>query len=468
MKFKNIQNICCIGAGYVGGPTMSVIAANCPDISVNVVDINQDRINAWNSLNLDDLPVFEPGLSRVIEKCRGKNLFFSTEIETSIAQADVIFISVNTPIKEKGLGAGFMSDLKWVESSARQIAKFSSGHTIVVEKSTLPVRTAETIKNILDLSHESNVNDNVEDKSGEKTYSIISNPEFLAEGTAINDLENPDRVLIGGDDKNSIDLIASIYEKWVPTEKIIKTNLWSSELSKLVANAFLAQRISSINSISALCESTGANVEEVVNAVGTDSRIGNKFLKSGPGFGGSCFKKDILNLVYLSRFYGLYEVADYWENVVMINNWQQNRISKLIIKNLFGTLSDKKLAIFGFSFKANTNDTRESPSINISNDLLKEDAKLSIYDPKVFKNKILSEFENNENRDKIIICNSPLEACKGADAVIVLTDWDQFRTLEWNKIYKIMRKPAWVFDARICLNKSSLMQIGFNVWTLGA
>ena len=466
MKFKSIQNICCIGAGYVGGPTMSVIAANCPEISVNVVDINENRIKAWNSLNLDNLPVFEPGLSRVIEKCRGKNLFFSSEIAISIEQADVIFISVNTPIKQKGLGAGFMSDLKWVESSARQIAKFSRGHTIVVEKSTLPVRTAETIKKILDLSDDSQINN--EENPEKKTFSIISNPEFLAEGTAINDLENPDRVLIGGDDENSIELISSIYKRWVPKEKIITTNLWSSELSKLVANAFLAQRISSINSISALCESTGANVEEVVNAVGTDSRIGNKFLQSGPGFGGSCFKKDILNLVYLSRFYGLCEVADYWENVVMINNWQQNRISKLIIKNLFGTLSDKKLAIFGFSFKANTNDTRESPSINISKDLLKEDAKLSIYDPKVLKNKILNEFENNENRDKVLICNSSLEACEGADAVIVLTDWDEFRTLEWNKIYKIMRKPAWVFDARICLNKSSLMQIGFNVWTLGA
>jgi len=466
MKFKSIQNICCIGAGYVGGPTMSVIAANCPEITVNVVDINENRIKAWNSLNLDNLPVFEPGLSRVIEKCRGKNLFFSSEIAISIEQADVIFISVNTPIKQKGLGAGFMSDLKWVESSARQIAKFSRGHTIVVEKSTLPVRTAETIKKILDLSDDSQINN--EENPEKKSFSIISNPEFLAEGTAINDLENPDRVLIGGDDENSIELISSIYKRWVPKEKIITTNLWSSELSKLVANAFLAQRISSINSISALCESTGANVEEVVNAVGTDSRIGNKFLQSGPGFGGSCFKKDILNLVYLSRFYGLYEVADYWENVIMINNWQQNRISKLIIKNLFGTLSDKKLAIFGFSFKANTNDTRESPSINISKDLLKEDAKLSIYDPKVLKNKILNEFENNENRDKILICNSSLEACEGADAIIVLTDWDEFRTLEWNKIYKIMRKPAWVFDARICLNKSSLMQIGFNVWTLGA
>ena len=465
MQFKNIKNICCIGAGYVGGPTMTVIASNCPDISVNVVDINEERISQWNSLNLDNLPVFEPGLCQLIEKCRGKNLFFSSEVEISIAQADVIFISVNTPIKEKGLGAGYMSDLKWVESSARQIAKFSKGHTIVVEKSTLPVRTAETIKNILDLSDNSQYGN--EDFTEKKTYSIISNPEFLAEGTAIDDLENPDRVLIGGDDNYSIDLIASIYERWVPLDKIIKTNLWSSELSKLVANAFLAQRISSINSITALCESTGANVEEVVNAVGADSRIGNKFLKSGPGFGGSCFKKDILNLVYLSRFYGLNEVANYWENVVTINSWQQNRISKLIIKNLFGTLSNKKLAIFGFSFKANTNDTRESPSISISKELLKEDAKLFIYDPKVLKNKIESEFELNENKDNLFICNSPLEACRGADAVIILTDWDEFKILEWDNIYKIMRKPAWIFDSRICLNKKSLIKIGFKVWTLG-
>ena len=335
MVSSNIKNICCIGAGYVGGPTMSIIALKCPDITVNVVDINSNRIKAWNSENLADLPVFEPGLDDVIRKCRGRNLYFSTSVEDSIAMADIIFISVNTPTKETGLGAGFASDLKWIESSARTIAKFAKGHTIVVEKSTLPVKTAETIKKILyslqDFEEEKN-NNNLQ-----KTFSIVSNPEFLSEGTAINDLLNPDRVLIGGEDNDSIDKVSSIYNNWIASNKIITTNLWSSELSKLVANAFLAQRISSINAISSLCESTGANIQEVAMAIGSDSRIGNKFLNSGPGFGGSCFKKDILNLVYLCRYYGLNEVADYWEAVVKINSWQQKRISSIIVKNLFGT-----------------------------------------------------------------------------------------------------------------------------------
>ena len=372
MKNKFIKNICCIGAGYVGGPTMSVIALNCPEIKIEVVDINEKKIEAWNSVDLSQIPVFEPGLEEIVKKCRGRNLFFSTQIEESISHADIIFISVNTPTKKKGIGAGFASDLKWIESSARQIAKFARNHTVVVEKSTLPVKTAETIKTILNSSKQ---NDGANKKDKNKTFSIVSNPEFLAEGTAINDLQNPDRVLIGGEDDFSINLISNIYKRWVDSEKIITTNLWSSELSKLVANAFLAQRISSINSISALCESTGANISEVARAIGTDTRIGEKFLKPGPGFGGSCFKKDILNLVYLSRYYGLYEVAEYWEKVVGINDWQQKRISSLVIRNLFGTLSNKRLAIFGFSFKANTNDTRESPSINISKNLLQEGAK---------------------------------------------------------------------------------------------
>ena len=379
MNNKFIRNICCIGAGYVGGPTMSVIASNCPDLKVDVVDINQQRIEAWNSDDFSELPIFEPGLEKIVKECRGKNLFFSNKVEECIENADIIFISVNTPTKTKGIGAGFASDLKWIESSARQIAKFAKGHTIVVEKSTLPVKTAETIKIILDSSEQ---NEDKEDNN-KKTFSIVSNPEFLAEGTAIKDLQNPDRVLIGGEDEYSINMISDIYKNWVDQDKIITTNLWSSELSKLVANAFLAQRISSINSISALCETTGADIREVAKAIGTDSRIGNKFLKPGPGFGGSCFKKDILNLVYLCRYYGLNEVADYWEKVVDINLWQQSRISSLVIRNLFGTLSNKKLAILGFSFKANTNDTRESPSINISRNLLQDGAKLCFYDPKV-------------------------------------------------------------------------------------
>jgi len=458
MKNKIIKNICCIGAGYVGGPTMSVIAANCPEYRVDVVDINEKRIEAWNSEDFSQLPIFEPGLEDIVRKCRGKNLFFSNEVEASISKADIIFISVNTPIKKKGIGAGFASDLQWIESSARQIAKFAKNHTVVVEKSTLPVKTAETIKNILISSEQNNEN---------KTFSIVSNPEFLAEGTAINDLQNPDRVLIGGEDNHSISLVSNIYKHWINPEKIITTNLWSSELSKLVANAFLAQRISSINSISALCETTGADINEVAKAIGTDSRIGSKFLKPGPGFGGSCFKKDILNLVYLCRYYGLKEVGDYWEQVVDINQWQQRRISTLVIRNLFGTLSNKKLAVFGFSFKANTNDTRQSPTIDISKYLFQEGAKLAFYDPKVNESQIISAFKDYENEGTFEICKTPLEACINSDAVIVLTEWNEFKFLEWQEIYDVMQKPAWVFDARICLEKDNLKKIGFKVWSLG-
>ena len=465
MEKKPIKNICCIGAGYVGGPTMSVIAANCPKLRIEVVDINVERIDSWNSDDLSLLPVFEPGLGAIVKKCRGKNLFFSNKVEESIANADIIFISVNTPTKTKGIGAGFASDLKWIESSARQIAKFARNHTVVVEKSTLPVKTAETIKTILNSANQKNSIKNIENNN--KTFSIVSNPEFLAEGTAIEDLQNPDRVLIGGEDDHSINLLSDIYRNWVDSEKIITTNLWSAELSKLVANAFLAQRISSINSISALCESTGANINEVAQAIGTDSRIGKKFLNSGPGFGGSCFKKDILNLVYLSRYYGLNEVADYWEQVVKINLWQQRRISSLVIRNLFGTLSNKKLAIFGFSFKANTNDTRESPSINISKDLLQEGAKLNFYDPKVNEKQILKEFVEIVDKKNVFVSENALKAVERVDAILVLTEWEEFKNLEWDTIFEFMRKPAWVFDSRNCLDKEALTRIGFKVWSLG-
>ncbi len=464
MKNNLKKIICCIGAGYVGGPTMSVLALNCPDWQVNLVDLNEERINAWNNEDLSKLPIFEPGLEKIVKKCRGKNLFFSTKIEENIAKADIVFISVNTPTKKRGLGAGYASDLKWIESSARQIAKFSKNHTVVIEKSTLPVKTAETIKTILNSSEQDNGSAKDEKK---RTYSIISNPEFLAEGTAIDDLQNPDRVLIGGDDDDSINLISDLYKNWIDPSKIITTNLWSSELSKLVSNAFLAQRLSSINSISALCEVTGANINEVALAIGTDSRIGRKFLKSGPGFGGSCFKKDILNLVYLCRYYRLTEVANYWEKVVEINEWQQKRISSLVIKNLFGTLTNKKLAIFGFSFKANTNDTRESPSINISKNLLEEGAKLNFFDPKVSEKNILIEFEEIINENNALVFDDPLEAAQGADAILVMTEWKEFKDLDWENIFKVMRKPSWVFDARICLNRERLKNIGFNVWTVG-
>ena len=464
MEFK-IKKICCIGAGYVGGPTMAVIADKCKGIEVNVVDLNRERIAAWNSENLSELPIFEPGLKNIITRRRGENLHFSCDVEMNIALADMIFISVNTPIKKSGIGAGMASDLKWVESSTRQILEHAQGNTIVVEKSTLPVKTAKTIKSIL----ESNKNSN-------KNFSVLSNPEFLAEGTAIDDLINPDRVLIGGEDRNAIDELIKIYENWVPKNKIITTNLWSSELSKLSANAFLAQRISSINTISAICETTGSNINDVSKAIGMDSRIGSEFLKAGPGFGGSCFKKDILNLVYLCQYYGLVEVANFWKSVVDINSWQKDRISNIIVKNLFGTIAGKKLGIFGFSFKANTNDTRESPAIEICKSLLDEGAILQIYDPKVSYDSIKKDLSingensipHNKNYGHWIFSKKSIEAAKDTDAIIILTDWDEFKNYDWERIYELMRIPAWIFDTRnIIESPKHIRSLGFNLWQLG-
>ncbi len=458
---ESVKNICCIGAGYVGGPTMAVFADKCPHLNFNVVDINEQRVNAWNNNNLDKLPVYEKGLKDIIMRCRGRNLHFSTDVENNIAIADMIFISVNTPIKKYGVGAGHASDLKWVESSARQILKYAKGYTIVVEKSTLPVKTAEMIKIILN-----------DGKSKDKEFAVLSNPEFLAEGTAINDLENPDRVLIGGEDDYAINLLVDIYTNWIEPNRILKTNLWSSELSKLTANAFLAQRISSINSISALCEKTGAKISEVALAIGTDSRIGNKFLSAGPGFGGSCFKKDILNLVYISRFYGLEEVARFWENVVGINNWQQTRISELIVRKLFGTISDKNIAVLGYAFKANTNDTRESPAIRICQDLINEGASLNIYDPKVNSDQIYNSLKENQKdfclENKNINVNKNIEeACINVDAIILLTEWEEFRKINWKKIALLTRKPTWLFDTRNFSNYKDAKKYGIKVWALG-
>jgi len=463
MEKNEIKKICCIGAGYVGGPTMAVFAKYCPNIQITVADINELRINAWNDKNTSKLPIFEPGLEEIIIRRRNKNLFFTCNVENAISDADMIFISVNTPTKTKGIGAGKASDLKWVEASARQIAKYAKSNTIVVEKSTLPVRTAETIKNILLRSQENDF------KIEKKSFSVLSNPEFLSEGQAIKDLENPDRVLIGGDDEKAIRLLTNIYLNWIPAHKIIKTNLWSSELSKLTSNAFLAQRISSINSISAICEETGADINQVKNAVGMDNRIGQKFLKAGPGFGGSCFQKDILNLVYLCEYYKLDDVANYWQGVVDINNWQKSRISKLILNYLFGNVSGKKITILGFAFKANTNDTRQSPSIQICKDLLLEGAEISIYDPKVEKDKIEDDlkFVSYQVETKWSRKDSIEEASKDSDAIVVLTEWEEFYNINWDFIYTIMRKPAWVFDTRSCINYQKANKAGFNVWTLG-
>jgi len=450
MEFEKV--IACIGAGYVGGPTMAVIAYKCPQYKVIVVDINKERIDRWNS---DNLPVYEPGLDEIVKQVRGKNLFFSTDVESAIKEAQIIFVSVNTPTKEYGVGAGMAADLKYWEKSARDILKYANSDKIVVEKSTVPVKTAEAIERILSTS----------DKY---KFEVISNPEFLAEGTAINDLLYPDRVLIGSRETPSgikaREEIVKIYENWVPREKIITSNIWSSELAKLAANAFLAQRISSINALTPLCEITGADIEEIAYAVGTDSRIGNKFLKPSVGFGGSCFKKDILNLTYICKYYGLDEVADYWLKIVEINEYQKNRFVLKILEEMFNTLSGKKIALFGFAFKANTNDTRESAAITIAKKLVEERAILSITDPKALEN-AKKDLEGVEG--EIYYTEDPYEAVKDADAIAVITEWDLFKNLDYEKIYSLMRKPAFIFDGRNILDHKKLFEIGFNVYPLG-
>jgi len=457
MDAPSIRSICCIGAGYVGGPTMAVVADRCPHIQVTVVDLNEERIGAWNSADLSLLPIYEPGLDEVVGRARGRNLHFTTSVEGAIATADMVFISVNTPTKTHGVGAGQASDLKWIEASARMLAKSATGHTIVVEKSTLPVRTAQAVKSILEAG------------PAGKSFAVLSNPEFLAEGSAIRDLENPDRVLIGGESQEAIEALAGIYGHWVAPEKILRTNLWSSELSKLTANAFLAQRISSINSIAALCEATGADVREVANAIGADSRIGPKFLTAGPGFGGSCFQKDILNLVYLCRYYGLEDVASYWEQVVTLNTWQQHRISRLMVNRLFGTISGKRIAVLGFAFKANTNDTRESPAIQVCLDLLEEGACLAIVDPKVREGQISIDLGKpaGQGEGNWQLVDSVEAAADGADALVLLTEWQQFAQINWPAVAALMRQPAWLFDSRAKADGAAARAAGLNVWTLG-
>ena len=410
------------------------------------------------------MPVYEPGLSELIKKNRNKNLFFSVNLEECISEADIIFISVNTPTKSKGIGAGYASDLKWVESSARTVAKYSKNHTIIVEKSTVPVKTAELIKKILSSS-----NKDIDQKS-KKTFSVLSSPEFLAEGTAIKDLQNPDRVLIGGEDKEAINKLSLIYQKWIPKSKIFVSNIWSSELSKLTANAFLAQRISSINAISALCEPTGADINEVSNAIGADSRIGNLFLNAGPGFGGSCFQKDLLNIVYLCRHYGLEIPANYWEQVIFLNEWQKKRIAKIIIDAFFCTVSSKKIALLGFSFKANTDDTRESPAISIARELLENGANLYIHDPQVSESKIsqvLGENKPNSNEGRWFFNKDFEFNFKNADAIVILTEWEEYLTIDWGRVYKMMKRPSWLFDTRGIINENDLKNTQFNFWRVG-
>ena len=460
-----IKNICCIGAGYVGGPTMAVIAQKNPTITVTVVDVNTQRIQDWNDPDLNKLPIYEPGLDTVVAEARGRNLFFSTDVDTAIDNAEMIFISVNTPTKTYGAGKGMAADLKYVELCARQIARVATTDKIVVEKSTLPVKTAGAIQSILD-----NTGNGV-------NFQILSNPEFLAEGTAMRDLAMPDRVLIGGNQtKEGLEAIASlvdVYSSWVPKQHILTTNLWSSELSKLTANAFLAQRISSINSLSALCEATGANVSEVAKAIGMDSRIGPKFLEASVGFGGSCFQKDILNLVYISKSLGLYEVADYWHQVILMNNYQRERFVKNIIKTMYNTVSGKTIAFLGWAFKKDTNDTRESAAIYVADMLIEEQASIKVYDPKVTERQMLGDLDylntrsEKENTKYLQTQNDPYKALEGAHAVAVLTEWDEFISLDWQAIYDTMQKPAFVFDGRNILDKQKLEAIGFVYTAIG-
>lgn len=461
-----VKSICCIGAGYVGGPTMAVLALKNPEIKITVVDVNRERINAWNDTNLDLLPVYEPGLAEIIAKTRNVNLFFSTDVDQAIDKAEMIFISVNTPTKTYGAGKGMAADLKYIELCARQIARVATSPKIVVEKSTLPVRTASTIKTILKNS-ENNV-----------PFEILSNPEFLAEGTAISDLLNPDRVLIGGDyhttqGKQALNTLVAIYENWVPNHKIITTNIWSSELSKLTANAFLAQRISSVNAMSAICEATEANIDEVGYAIGKDSRIGEKFLKASVGFGGSCFQKDILNLVYIAQSFGLNEVAAYWEQVILMNNYQKKRFARKIVSEMFNTVSGKKIALLGWAFKKDTNDSRESAAIDIANYLIEEQAELHIYDPKVTSQQMLSDLERatnlpiNQLLNQITIHSNTNEMFQNTHAVVILTEWDEFKSYDYEAIKKQMFEPAFLFDGRNILNPTEIKQTGFQYYGIG-
>lgn len=463
--------ICCIGAGYVGGPTMAIIALKCPSVEVAVVDISVSRITAWNS---DQLPIYEPGLDDVVKQCRGKNLFFSTDVEKHVSEADIVFVSVNTPTKTRGLGAGKAADLTYWESAARMIADVSKSNKIVVEKSTVPVKTAEAIEKIL--TH----------NSKGIQFQILSNPEFLAEGTAVQDLLNPDRVLIGGretpEGQKAIQALKDVYAQWVPESRILTTNLWSAELSKLAANAFLAQRISSVNAMSALCEATGANVTQVAYAVGTDSRIGPKFLNSSVGFGGSCFQKDILNLVYICECNGLPEVAEYWKQVIKINDYQKNRFVNRVVSSMFNTVSNKKIAVLGFAFKKDTGDTRETPAIDVCKGLLGDKARLSIYDPQVTEDQIQRDLTMDKfawdhpihlqpmsptTVKQVSVVWDAYEATKDAHGVCIMTEWDEFKTLDYKRIYDNMQKPAFVFDGRNVVDLEKLREIGFIVYSIG-
>ncbi|KAF8867539.1 UDP-glucose/GDP-mannose dehydrogenase family, NAD binding domain-containing protein [Infundibulicybe gibba] len=462
----NVTKICCIGAGYVGGPTCAVIALKCPHIKVTIVDLNQTRIDAWNSADYK-LPIYEPGLEEVVREARGRNLFFSTDVDGAIQEAQLIFVSVNTPTKKSGVGAGFAADLNYVELATRRVAAVATSSKIVVEKSTVPCRTAESMRTILEANSKPNCR-----------FDILSNPEFLAEGTAITDLFSPDRVLIGSlqtpEGKDASDSLVGVYSNWVPKDRILTVGLWSSELSKLAANAMLAQRISSINALSAICEATGANIDEVAHAVGYDSRMGSKFLKASVGFGGSCFQKDILNLVYLSESLHLPEVAAYWRQVVEMNEYQKRRFSKRVVDTLFSTITGKRIAVLGFAFKADTGDTRESAAITLIRNFQSEKALVNIYDPQVPHEQIWADLSEasphiplESTKQQVKICASALEACMNAEAVIIATEWKEFLDIDWERVYASMNKPAFVFDGRLLVDAEKLRKIGFQVTTIG-
>lgn len=460
------KTICCLGAGYVGGPTMAVIARHHPGTRVVVADIDERKIAEWNS---GSLPVYEPELDQVVSECRDRNLFFTTDVDRGIDEAEMIFVSVNTPTKTAGVGKGRASDLRYIESCARRIGQASRGEKIIVEKSTVPVRTAAAVEKILEHS------------SNGATFDVLSNPEFLAEGTAVRDLESPDRVLIGGKRAEAIQKLVDVYAAWVPRDRILTTNLWSAELSKLTANAFLAQRISSINAISALCERTGANVNEIAAAIGRDSRIGPKFLQASVGFGGSCFQKDLLNLSYLCEYFGLPEAAEYWAQVVKMNQYQKSRFCRNMIEKMFNTVSGKRIALWGFAFKKDTNDTRESPAIQVAHELLHEDARLAIYDPRVgaqqalrnieesFRDEsgVISDFAAERIRRNVEICSSPEAAAEGAHAVAILTEWDEFRKVDYRAVHEQMTKPAFLFDGRNVVDRDALRNIGYEAHCVG-
>ena len=457
---RSTRKICCIGAGYVGTPTMVMIASKCPDITITIVDRNAERIVAWNSVNLNDFPIYEPGLEEPLIACRGRNLFFSTDVESAIDECDIIYVCVNTPTKKTGLGAGRAANLCPWELAGRTIARTARSNKIIIEKSTVPVKTAEALQSVMECACA-------------PQFVILSNPEFLAEGTAMTDLANPDRVLIGGPrtpaGDYAVKTLSDIYVRWIPSERIITTNLWSSELSKLVANAFLAQRVSSINSVSLLCEVTGADVEEVALAIGTDSRIGRKFLTASVGFGGSCFRKDILNLVYLCEQFGLPEVGQYWNQVVVMNEVRTSQFVRTIVTSMFNTLGNKSIAIFGFAFKKDTSDTRESPAISVCAQLLKEGAILRVYDPRVKLSHALAEFEEHKvsDVDNFSMVSDATQAARGAHAIVVLTEWDAFATLDYTKLFALMEKPAFLFDGRNLLDHQALVKIGFRVKAIG-